>query len=343
MNLGKGGINIIGTSLRFLLLWSLKYYSMQKRKLGNSGIEVSALALGGNVFGWTIDEATSFKILDGFIDSGFNLVDTADVYSRWKRGNEGGESETIIGNWMKKTGNRNKVVVATKVGMEMADGKGLAKARIFKSIEDSLRRLQTDYIDLFQSHKDDPDTPQEETLEAYNELVKQGKVRAIGASNYSAARLGEALAISTEKGYPAYVSVQPQYNLYDREVYESELEPFCIKNGLGVITYYSLASGFLTGKYRSSEDYRKSVRGVGMKRFMNERGLNILAALDEVSKELNATQAQVALAWLIARKGVTAPIVSATNIDQLQDILKAVDVKLDVSAIATLDAAGEWR
>jgi aryl-alcohol dehydrogenase-like predicted oxidoreductase len=316
---------------------------MEKRKLGNSGIEVAPLALGSNVFGWTIDEETSFKILDGFIEAGFNLVDTADVYSRWKRGNEGGESEAIIGNWLKKTGNRSKVVLATKVGMELADGKGLAKARIFKCVEDSLRRLQTDYIDLYQSHKDDPDVLQEETLEAYSELVKQGKVRAIGASNFSAARLAEALEISKQKGYPAYISLQPQYNLYDREMYEQELEPFCIENGLGVITYYSLASGFLTGKYRSPEDYRKSVRGAGIKRFMNERGLKILAGLDEVSKELNATQAQVALAWLIARKGITAPIVSATNTEQLQDILKAVDVKPDAAMVAKLDAASEWR
>jgi aryl-alcohol dehydrogenase-like predicted oxidoreductase len=316
---------------------------MEKRKLGNSGIEVAPLALGSNVFGWTIDEETSFKILDGFIEAGFNLVDTADVYSRWKRGNEGGESEAIIGNWLKKTGNRSKVVLATKVGMELADGKGLAKARIFKCVEDSLRRLQTDYIDLYQSHKDDPDVIQEETLEAYSELVKQGKVRAIGASNFSAARLAEALEISKQKGYPAYISLQPQYNLYDREMYEQELEPFCIENGLGVITYYSLASGFLTGKYRSPEDYRKSVRGAGIKRFMNERGLKILAGLDEVSKELNATQAQVALAWLIARKGITAPIVSATNTEQLQDILKAVDVKPDAAMVAKLDAASEWR
>jgi aryl-alcohol dehydrogenase-like predicted oxidoreductase len=315
---------------------------MEKRKLGNSGIEVAPIALGGNVFGWTIDEATSFQVLDGFLDAGFNLVDTADVYSRWKRGNEGGESETIIGNWMKENGNRNKVVLATKVGMELADGKGLAKNRIFKCVEDSLRRLQTDYIDLYQSHKDDPDTPQEETLEAHAELVKQGKVRAIGASNFSAARLAEALEISSRKGYPAYVSLQPQYNLYDRDLYEQELEPFCLEHNLGVITYFSLASGFLTGKYRSSEDYRKSVRGGGMKRFMNERGLKILAALDEVSKDLNATQAQIALAWLMARKGITAPIVSATSTEQLNDILKAVDVKLDVATISKLDEASAW-
>jgi len=316
---------------------------MVKRTLGNSGIEVAPLALGGNVFGWTIDEVTSFNILDSFIDAGFNLVDTADVYSRWKSGNEGGESETIIGNWMKSRGNRNKVVLATKVGMEMPDGKGLARARIFKCVEDSLRRLQTDYIDLYQSHKDDLDTEQQETLEAYTELIKQGKVRAIGASNFDAKRLAEALEISKVKGYPAYISLQPQYNLYDRDLFETELETFCLEHNLGVISYFSLASGFLTGKYRSPEDYRKSVRGPGMKRFMNERGMKILAALDDVSVSLNATQAQVALAWLIARKSVTAPIVSATSTAQLADILKAVDVKLDTAAISKLDAASYWR
>ena len=316
---------------------------MENRKLGNSGIDVAPLSLGGNVFGWTIDEPTSFKILDGFVDAGFNLIDTADVYSRWKRGNEGGESETIIGNWLKKSGKRAKVVLATKVGMEMADGKGLAKARIFKCVEDSLKRLQTDYIDLYQSHKDDPDTKQEETLEAYSELFKQGKVRAIGASNFNAARLGEALQISKQKGYPAYISLQPQYNLFDRDLYEQELEPFCLEHNLGVITYYSLASGFLTGKYRGEGDFRQSVRGQGMKRFMNDRGMKILAALDELSKELNATHAQISLAWLIARKGITAPIVSATGTEQLHDILKSVEVKLDPAVIARLNAASEWR
>ena len=328
------------------MLWTLLFsnqLSMEKRGLGKSGINVSPLALGGNVFGWTIDEATSFNILDGFTDAGFNLIDTADVYSRWKRGNEGGESETIIGKWIKSRNNRDKVVIATKVGMELADGKGLAKARIFKCVENSLQRLQTDYIDLYQSHKDDPDTPQEETLDAYAQLVKQGKVRAIGASNYSAARLGEALEISKQKGSPAYISLQPQYNLYDREVYEQELEPFCLEHGLGVITYFSLASGFLTGKYRTAEDYRKSVRGQGMKRFMNDRGLKILAALDEVSARLNVTLSQVALAWLIARKSVTGPIVSATSIEQLNDILKATDIKLDVALIDKLNKASEWN
>ena len=317
---------------------------MEKRKLGYSGIEVAPLAFGGNVFGWTIDEATSFKLLDAFVDGGFNLIDTADVYSRWKEGHVGGESETIIGKWLKKSGKRDKVIIATKVGMDMGgENKGLSKKHILKSVEDSLKRLQTDYIDLYQSHKDDPDTPQQETLEAYYELIKSGKVKFIGASNYTAARLGEALEISKEKHLPVYQTLQPHYNLFDREVYEKELEPFCIENGLGVITYFSLASGFLTGKYRSENDFGKSARGGGMKRFLNERGFKILAALDEVSKELNATQAQIALAWVIARKGITAPIVSATNLDQLHDILKSVDVKLSDEAIRKLDVASEWR
>ena len=316
---------------------------MQKRKLGNSGIEVAPLAFGGNVFGWTIDEATSFTLLDGFVDAGFNLVDTADVYSRWKPGHVGGESETIIGNWLKRTGKRDKVIIATKVGMDMGgENKGLSKRHIFKSVEDSLKRLQTDHIDLYQSHKDDPDTAQEETLEAYDELVKQGKIKVIGASNFSGTRLTEALAISKQKGYPVYQTLQPEYNLYAREGYETDLEPVCLEHGIGVITYFSLASGFLTGKYRSEEDFGKSARGGGMKKYLNERGFKILAALDEVAKEVNATHAQISLAWLIARQGITAPIVSATNIEQLNDILKAVEVNLDAAAIAKLDEASAW-
>jgi aryl-alcohol dehydrogenase-like predicted oxidoreductase len=294
--------------------------------------------------GWTIDEPTSFTILDAFVDAGFNLIDTADVYSRWKEGHVGGESETVIGNWLKKSGKRDKVVIATKVGMDMGgENKGLSKRHIFKSVEDSLKRLQTDHIDLYQSHRDDPTIPQEETLSAYDELVKQGKVKVIGASNYSGARLTEALAISKQKGFPLYQTLQPEYNLYAREVYEKDLEPVCLANGLGVITYFSLASGFLTGKYRTEADFGKSVRGGGMKRFLNERGFAILAALDEVSKQLNATQAQVALGWLMARKGITAPIVSATSLEQLSDILKSVEVKLDAAAVDKLDNASEWK
>ena len=237
---------------------------MKKRKLGNSGIEVSPLALGGNVFGWTVDEPTAYDILDAFVAAGFNLIDTADTYSRWVPGNKGGESETIIGKWLKRSGNREKVIIATKVGSEMGPNrKGLAKSYILHAVEESLQRLQTDTIDLYQSHKDDPDTPLDETLEAYSQLIKQGKVRAIGASNYVAKRLSEALQISAQKGYAGYQSLQPRYNLYDRAEYERSLEPICVENGMGVITYSSLASGFLTGKYRSEKDSIKEHPGTG--------------------------------------------------------------------------------
>src|SRR4051794_39511142 len=225
---------------------------MKTRPLGNSGLDVAPLAFGGNVFGWTIDEATSFRLLDAFVEAGFNLVDTADVYSRWAPGNKGGESETILGKWFRSSGKRDRVVLATKVGMEMGPGKkGLSRAYILRAVEDSLRRLQTDYIDLYQSHVDDPETPLQETLATYAELIKEGKVRAIGASNYSADRLAEAVQVSNRFGYPRYESLQPEYNLYDREKFETVLEPLCLERNIGVIPYYSLASGFLTGKYRS--------------------------------------------------------------------------------------------
>jgi aryl-alcohol dehydrogenase-like predicted oxidoreductase len=316
---------------------------MNKRKLGKSGIEVAPLAFGGNVFGWTVDEAMSFKLLDAFVAAGFNLIDTADVYSRWAPGNKGGESETIIGKWLKQSGKRQKVVIATKVGMEMApDKKGLKKQYIFESVEDSLRRLQTDYIDLYQSHKDDPETPLEETLEAYAELIKQGKVRAIGASNFSAERLGEALEVSNRHGYPRYESLQPLYNLYDREEYETKLEPIVQKNSLGVIPYYALASGFLTGKYRSEADLSKSARGQGIKKYLNERGFGILRALDEVSERYNSTPARVAIAWLLARPSITAPIASATNLEQLNDLIDATKLNLDSDAIEVLNRASAY-
>ncbi len=312
------------------------------RKLGNSGLTVAPLCLGGNVFGWTIEEAASFEILDAFVDAGLNFVDTADIYSKWKPGNHGGESETVIGKWLKRSGKREKVVIATKVGMEMAaDKKGLSKAYIQRAVEDSLKRLQTDYIDLYQSHQDDPGTPLEETLETYGELMKQGKVRAIGASNYTAARLTEALQVSRERGLARYESLQPHYNLYDRAEYEETLEPVCEANGLGVISYFSLASGFLTGKYRTEADFSKSARGGGMKKYLNDRGLRILKALDEVAGELHATPARVALAWLIARPSVTAPIASATNLSQLKDLVEAIRLRLDAEAIGKLDRASD--
>jgi aryl-alcohol dehydrogenase-like predicted oxidoreductase len=313
---------------------------MNKRKLGNSGLEVAPLALGGKVFGWTVSDEKAFPILDAFVSAGFNLIDTADIYPRWVPGNQGGESEEIIGNWLKRSGKRKEVIVATKVGMEMGDGKkGLSKDYILRSADDSLRRLQTDYIDLYQSHKDDPETPLEETLEAYDQLIKQGKVRAIGASNYSAARLAEALNVSKSNGLARYESLQPLYNLYDRAVYEDELEPLCIEEGIGVINFYSLAAGFLTGKYRSEDDLSKSARGGTVKKYLNERGFGIVEALDQVAAQYNSTPAQIALAWLMARPGITAPIASATSVEQLNDLIEATKLELDQSAIDLLDQA----
>ncbi|EEF60782.1 aldo/keto reductase [Pedosphaera parvula] len=313
---------------------------MNKRKLGNSGLEVAPLALGTNVFGWTIDEPTAFKILDAFVAAGLNLLDTADVYSRWAPGNKGGESETIIGNWLKRTGNRSNVIIATKVGMEMApDKKGLSKAHILRAAEDSLKRLQTDHIDLYQAHQDDPNTPLEETLEAFAQLIKQGKVKAIGASNYTGVRLSQALQVSKQLNLPRYESLQPLYNLYDRAEFEKDLEPVCLQNHLGVICYYSLASGFLTGKYRSQKDLAKSPRGAKAATYLNDRGLRILKALDEVSQRFNSTPARVALAWLIARPSVTAPIASATSLEQLDDLIAATKLQLDQAAIQLLNQA----
>jgi len=313
---------------------------MKKRKLGNSGIKVFPLAFGGNVFGWTVDETMSFTLLDAFVAAGFNLIDTADVYSRWVPGHKGGESETIIGKWLKRSGNRARVVIATKVGKEMGPGKkGLSKAYILRAVEDSLQRLQTDYIDLYQSHEDDPQNPLEETYDAYAQLIRDGKVRAIGASNYSAARLAQALQVSEQHGYPGYQSLQPLFNLYDRSDYEGELEPLCREKGLGVICYFSLASGFLTGKYRSEVDVAKSARRDMVKKYVNARGFRILEALDRVAQMHNATPARVALAWLIDRPGITAPIASATNLEQLNELIEAPNLKLSPSAIKILNLA----
>jgi len=316
---------------------------MEKRELGKSGIKVNPLAFGGNVFGWTIDEKTSFALLDGFVDGGLDFIDTADVYSAWKPGNKGGESETIIGNWLKKSGKRDKVIIATKVGKPMGEGKkGLSKAYITQAVEASLKRLQTDYIDLYQSHDDDKDTPLAETLATYTDLIKQGKVRAIGASNYGAARLKEAIQISEDNGFARYESLQPEYNLYDREGYEKELEPLCREKGIGVITYFSLASGFLTGKYRSENDLSQSQRGQGVKKYLNPRGLGILKALDEVAKQHNSTPASVALAWVIARPGITAPIASATSDKQLQSLIASTQLTLSGNDIALLNEASKY-
>ncbi len=314
---------------------------MEKRKLGNSGIEIAPLMFGGNVLGWTADEAMSFKLLDRFLAAGLNAIDTANVYSAWVPGHTGGESETVIGNWLKARGGRDKVVIATKVGWDRKQG-GLARERIMAKAEASLRRLQTDYIDLYQSHVDDPVTPLEETLAAHEALLKQGKVRAIGCSNYTVQRLKEALKASAEKSLARYESLQPHYNLYSRADYERELEPLALKEGIGVIPYYALASGFLTGKYRSEADFGKSPRGGGARAMLNERGLRILAALDEVAARTGSTPASVALAWLMARPGITAPIASATRLDQLEELIAATRLKLDADTAKLLDEASAW-
>ena len=316
---------------------------MKNRRLGYSELEVSPLAFGGNVFGWTVDEKKSFTLLDAFVDAGFNFIDTADVYSKWFPGNRGGESETILGRWIRRSGKRKKVIIATKVGMEMGPGKtGLSKGYISQAVEDSLQRLQTDYIDLYQSHTDDAETPLEETLEAYARLVQQGKVRAIGASNFSAERLLQALQVGEQKGYPRYQSLQPFYNLYDRAEYETKIESLCLEKGLSVISYFSLASGFLTGKYREEKDLAGSARGQRVGKYLNERGFRILEALDRVAKQRGSTPATISLAWLMARPSITAPIASATNLEQLQDLVKAAELELDPSEIAMLNQASAY-
>ena len=313
---------------------------MIRRELGRSGLQVSPLCLGGNVFGWTADEATSFSLLDAWVDAGMNFIDTADVYSRWVPGHSGGESETIIGKWLKQSGKRDRVVLATKVGKDMDDGKvGLAKGYIRSAVESSLKRLQTDVIDLYQSHDDDAATPLAETLGAYADLTREGKVRAIGASNFTAARLTEALNVSRTLGLPRYESLQPLYNLVERAAFEDELEAVCMQHGVGVINFYALASGFLSGKYRSEADLGKSPRGQGVKKYLNERGLRVLAALDTVALRCNATPAQVALAWQIARPSITAPIASATSLEQLAGLVAAAQLKLDADALRQIDLA----
>jgi aryl-alcohol dehydrogenase-like predicted oxidoreductase len=316
---------------------------MEKRQLGTTNLEVYPITFGGNVFGWTIDEKKSFEILEAFTGAGFNFIDTADVYSRWAPGNKGGESETIIGNWMKKQNNREKLVIATKVGADMGSGKrDLSKKYILKAAEDSLKRLKTDYIDLYQTHWDDETTPIEETLNAYAQLIKEGKVRHIGASNLTPERLKESLDVAAANGLPAYETFQPHYNLYEREVFENGLEPLCLGNSLGVLNYYSLASGFLTGKYRSEADLNKSKRGGGVAKYLDDRGFKILAALDEVAAELTSTPATVALAWLINRPSVTAPIVSATSIEQLESIIKAPDLEITADQLHFLTSESAW-
>jgi aryl-alcohol dehydrogenase-like predicted oxidoreductase len=309
---------------------------MQKRKLGKSGLEIAPLVLGGNVFGWTADKAASFGVLDAFIDAGFNAVDTADVYSRWAPGHQGGESETVLGEWMKERGNRDKIVLITKGGQEMPTGKGLTAANLQRACAASLKRLQTDHIDLYFSHFPDPNTPIEETLEAHQRLVDQGKVRVAGGSNYDAAGLKAALDASGGKR-ARYAVLQPHYNLLVRNEFEGALEDLCVKEGLGVIPYFALASGFLTGKYRTEADLKKSPRGGRMKDRLQGRGLAVLAALDKVAAAHKATQAQVALAWLMARPSVTAPIASATSVQQMKELAPAASIKLTAEDMKTLD------
>lgn len=313
---------------------------MHTRDLGRSGLRVPPVVFGGNVFGWTVDKAASFRLLDALVEAGLNAVDTADVYSAWVPGHAGGESEAVIGEWLRARGRRHDVVVLTKVGMEMpGQGVGLSAAWIARAVEGSLGRLGTDVIDLYQAHKDDGQTPLEETLGAFARLIEQGKVRAIGASNYDAPRLRAALETSAKFGLPRYESLQPQYNLMERGI-EADLLPLCQEHGLGVIPYYALASGFLTGKYRSEGDLSKSVRGArGAGKYLNERGLRVLAALDAAADRLGATPARVALAWQIARPGITAPIASATSPEQLQDLVAATALTLDPETVQALDAA----
>lgn len=316
---------------------------MDKRKLGHSDLFVYPITFGGNVFGWTIDQQKSFEVLDGFTNAGFNFIDTADSYSHWAPGNKGGESETIIGNWMAERKNRQQVIIATKVGsIPGTDKKSLAKNYILKCVDESLQRLKTDYIDLYQSHYDDPETPIEDTLEIYDQLIRAGKIRWIGASNFSAERLTAALETAQRLSLPKYQTFQPEYNLYKREGYEKELEQVVVDNQLGVLNYYALASGFLSGKYRSEADLNKSQRGGGIKNYLNPRGFKILQALDQVSEQYNANPASIALAWLIARPSVTAPIASVTNLTQLEDLVKAANIRLDNEDLAILDEASAW-
>jgi aryl-alcohol dehydrogenase-like predicted oxidoreductase len=313
---------------------------MEKRRLGRTGFDVAPLAFGGNVLGWTADEPTSFALLDAFVAGGGNLIDTADMYSRWAPGHAGGESETVIGRWIARRGRHDDVVIATKVGGDMGLGhKCLRRDYILKAAEDSLRRLNVEAIDVYQSHWDDETTAFDETLDAYALLMRQGKVRAIGASNLTAERLASALATSDRTGLPRYATLQPHYNLYERQSFEGPLAELCVREGLGVIPYFALASGFLTGKYRSESDFGKSRRGGGMHKFLNPRGLRILAALDAVAGRYDATPAQIALAWLTARPGVTAPIASATSVAQLDTLLAATRIVLDDEARRVLDQA----
>jgi aryl-alcohol dehydrogenase-like predicted oxidoreductase len=315
--------------------------AVKKRSFGQSGLKVSPLCLGGNVFGWTANEAISFRLLDAFVDAGLEFIDTADSYSWWVPGHLGGESETVIGNWLRKSGKRNKVVLATKVGTVEQGAVSLKKQHILDSVDKSLKRLQTDVIDIYWAHRDDPETPLEESLSAFSSLIAAGKVRAIGASNYSGARLREALRVSSELHLSRFEGLQPYYNLVRRKEYETELEPIALSEGLAVASYYSLAMGFLTGKYRSEADLTKSPRGGGVKQYLTPEGLGVIAVLEEIASERESKPGTVAIAWLAARKSITAPIASATNMEQLADLVKAVHLELTAEEIARLDEASD--
>lgn len=317
---------------------------MQKRQLGNTDLQVAPITFGGNVFGWTIDQEKSFEIIDAFVGAGFNFIDTANNYSYWVKGNDGGESERIIGNWLKKRRIRDKVVLATKVGgrNKTMDNANSTRKHITEEVDNSLLRLQTDYIDLYQLHYDDGVTPVEETLSAFQDLIKEGKIRWVGASNISPARLQESLKVSKEQGLPKYQTLQPEYNLYVRENYEKNFEPIVLQNDMSVLNYYSLASGFLTGKYRNDNDLDKSQRGKDVKQYLDARGLRILDALEEISVENKTTSAVVALAWLLQRPSITAPIVSATSLSQLESIIRAPLLDLSSSAVARLNEASAY-
>ncbi|TCJ13241.1 aldo/keto reductase [Flaviaesturariibacter flavus] len=316
---------------------------MQLRPLGHTSFRVAPLALGTNVFGWTVSESESFPILDAFVDAGLQLIDTADSYSTWVPGNKGGESETIIGHWLAQGGRRHKIVLATKVGSDMGEGKRLDKAYVKRACEASLRRLRTDVIDLYQAHFDDESLPVSEPLEAFDELIREGKVKAIGASNFSPARLREAIGYSKANGLPVYSVLQPEYNLYARERFETEYLPIVREHGMGVINYYALASGFLSGKYRKPEDAAKSPRGGGIVgKYLNDRGLRILAALDSVAARYGSDPATIALAWTMAQPGITAPIASATGTMQLQELLRSVELRLDEAALQELKEASNY-
>ncbi len=315
---------------------------MQRVKLGKSELQVPVICLGGNVFGWTVTEADSFRQLDAALEAGLNFIDTADVYSRWAPGHQGGESEAILGKWLATGNKRSNVILATKVGIDMGDGKkGLKAAYIHQAVEDSLRRLQTDYIDLYQAHKDDEETPLEETLSAFDKLVQQGKVLHIGASNYSGARLAKALQTSKDNGLVSYISLQPHYNLVEREQFETDLLPVVQEHTLGVIPYYSLAAGFLTGKYRTKKDAEGKVRAVTVTKYLNDWGFHVIEVLDEVAREHHSTPARVALAWLMVQPGVTAPIASATSEKHLTDLIEAAKLKLDHASLQKLTAVSE--